>query len=263
MRLLQLSPVKAILLLLLCTVDGRREMRGYVEALTDTTTTTTTTTSDDGLLKTISVVGFATTSVEPDVATFTAGVSTLGDTAQESLTENSGIMDMIMATLKNDHGIANEHLQTTGFSISPEYDWRTEPATMIGFRTTNNLRIQVYALDDLGTIMDDVVTAGSNTLSGVSFSKSDTSAALEVVRKAAYQDAHARASLYAAEAGVTLGPVVSIQEPGAASAPSRGGAYYAESAMDTSMAVPIASGELDISSTVSVVFAIVPATESA
>ncbi len=105
-------------------------------------------------------------------------------------------------------------------------------------------------LEALGTILDQVVTAGANTINSVSFAVDDTSKLLEEARKAAFADAESKAKTYADAAGVGLGRILSISEGQGQTAPVPFALKAMAPMADT--AVPVAAGQLTYDISVSV-----------
>ena len=66
----------------------------------------------------------------------------------------------------------------------------------------------------LGTILDQLVTAGANSIGGISFDIDKPEDKQNEARKAAMADAIAKAKLYVEAAGAELGPVMTITEQG-------------------------------------------------
>lgn len=216
--------------------------------------------ADDAKVPTISVDGKGEVVAAPDTAAINAGVTTEGKTAREALDANTKAMADLMATLKS-AGIDAKDIQTSGFSVNPQYVYPNNsngdatPPHISGYTVQNAVAVKIRKLDDLGTILDDVVTAGSNTINGVSFSVDDPDKLLDEARKAAFKDAKSKARIYADAAGVGLGPVQSISE----SAGNEGGPqpvmFKAMAAADRAP-VPVAPGQLTFDVGVSVVWTI-------
>jgi len=208
------------------------------------------------LPRTISVSGQGKAGTPPDMATIRTGVVTQAATAREALTANNRAMEKVMSVLKQ-RNIAGKDIQTSGFSVYPEYRQtgsRGGPRKneITGYRVTNNVSVKVRNLPRLGEILDGLVQAGSNQLSGVSFRLSDPRAITNVARKNAIDDARARAELYAQATGVKVGKVISISEqsiqPPRPMFQARGfGGAMAES-------VPIATGEQQVTATINVMY---------
>lgn len=246
MRLLQI-------LLLIATTTSLSAGRGgtasaNVEVVSDNETPT---------LGTISVTGSGSVMTDPDMATINTGVTVMDKTARGALDQNTDIMTKIFAKLA-EYSIPEEALQTTSFSVYPQYDYSNrEPGAqpeIVGYRVTNSLSVKITDLDILGDVLDELVTIGSNQLGGISFGLQDPTNAINMAREKAMVDAESRALLYCEAAGLTLGDVMVVREPGAPTA------YYskdAEMADSVAMApVPVASGEQEITASIHVVYAI-------
>jgi len=207
---------------------------------------------------TISIDGRGEVQAAPDMATVNSGVTTQGTTAREALDANTAAMTELLAALK-EAGIAERDIQTSGFSINPNYvysDQRdaqgyTPPPVINGYQVANSVTVIVRELDELGTILDQSVTVGANTVNGVTFSVADPSALLNEARKAAFADARAKAELYATAAGTTLDDIVGISETAGYDAPAPYPMYARADAV-AAKPVPVAGGELTFSITVNV-----------
>lgn len=118
-------------------------------------------------------------------------------------------------------------------------------------------RCNLYALRDLtkiGDLLDAVVNAGANSISGISFDVEDKTAALAEARQAAVADAQKQAAELAKAAGVTLGEITNISTYASTPYPiydGRGGAGVAMQA-----AVPIAPGQTVLQVDVSITYAL-------
>ncbi len=112
--------------------------------------------------------------------------------------------------------------------------------------------VRVRDLAALGGILDTVIADGANDFNGLRFGLQDPAPLMDEARRRAVDDAMARAALLAGAAGVTLGPVLSIDDQGG-SRPMP----MAEMAMRMSAgAAPVAAGELTLTANVAMVFAI-------
>src|SRR5438874_294187 len=70
--------------------------------------------------RTISMTGHGEVRAAPDLAQVTAGVTTNGATAAQALAANSSLMKSVFAALQK-LGVPQRNIQTTGFSVSPQY----------------------------------------------------------------------------------------------------------------------------------------------
>ena len=202
----------------------------------------------------ITVIGQGRVSVVPDMTRITMGVTTQGQTASDALDENSDVMNAVIAALKA-ADIAKKDIQTTDLNLQPIWNHRQnngEAPKIEGYRAMNNLTVHVRALDDLGAVLDVVTKTGANGFNGLQFDLKDRENATNEARSAAIKDARAKAELYAAAAGVTLGDVLEISEILAQSAPRN--IRMAEAMSER--AVPISEGTLDVTASIKVVFSL-------
>jgi uncharacterized protein YggE len=201
----------------------------------------------------ITVMGTGEVLEKPDMARISIGVVTQLETASASLRQNTEAVEKVLATLK-DHEIADDDVQTSHFSISPQYDYNRsgQPPRLVGYRVTNQVRVAVRRIEDLGDLLDDVVTSGSNQINEVSFDIDEVAALEDAARRIAVSDARHKATLYAQEAGVRLGPVLQVEEISGPVVMPQMAMAMAEQAR----AVPIAPGRQVVRQEVRVTFAI-------
>jgi len=127
--------------------------------------------------KVISVVGIATTSVEPDLLVITFGVENQEKLARDALLANSESMTSIVDTIQS-LGISKNEISTSRISIYPIYDNYRDPATekytqeLIGYRVTNTISVETSQLDKAADIIDGAVSSGANRVDNVSFTLS-------------------------------------------------------------------------------------------
>jgi uncharacterized protein len=216
-------------------------------------------TAEDGKLpRVISVSGLGEVKSRPDMATISTGVVTEGTTAKEALANNNKAMAAVIAALKN-AGIAEDDIQTSDFSVSPKYPPyqpnQTTAPRIVGYTVSNQVTARVKDLQKLGPVLDTLVQAGSNQINGIMFGIDEPKPQLDDARKKAVADARAKAELYAAAAGVSLGKVVQITESSAVVPPMP---MYAkrEMAMAQDASVPIAAGQQIVTANVSITYEI-------
>jgi uncharacterized protein YggE len=211
---------------------------------------------------TISVVGMGEVSAAPDTAFVMSGVTTQGATAREALDANNEAMTALIETLKA-AGIEERDIQTSGFSVTPNYVYTdardangyTLPPKINGYSVFNNVNVRVRDLANLGAVLDQQVTVGANTISGVTFSVDDPSKLLDEARKLAFADAKARAEIYAASAGIELEAIRSISE-GQMFEPPQPYAFDRAEFAAGNQSVPIQGGELTFQINVNVTWSI-------
>jgi uncharacterized protein YggE len=163
-------------------------------------------------VRTISVAGHGAVAGTPDMAQVQIGVVTTAKTADAALAQNSTQTKAMLDKLKA-LKIDAKDLQTAGISIYPTYD--SSGTTITGYQVSNTVTVTIRDLASAGTLLDEVVVAGANSIGGISFGIADTSALLNDARKAAVADAQARAATLATAAGLKVGDVISISESAA------------------------------------------------
>ncbi|HWM14480.1 MAG TPA: SIMPL domain-containing protein [Gaiellaceae bacterium] len=159
----------------------------------------------------ITVVGSGSARGVPDVAEWSFGVQTSGETAAAALAANSAAMDDVVAALR-DSGIDEEDLQTEQVSVYPRTS--DDGLTVVGYDASNTVRATIRDLDRAGPTVDAAVSAGANQVYGPTLTLSDSKAQYSAAVEAAFDDARARAEAIAAKAGVSLGAPVAIVEGG-------------------------------------------------
>jgi uncharacterized protein len=210
---------------------------------------------DQKLPRTIALTGHGEARVAPDLVVVTIGVSSTAATAAEALRANSANMTAVFATLK-DGGIADKDVQTANFTVQPRYDYsdNSQPPKLAGYDVSNMVTVTVRKIDSLGTLLDKVVTAGSNQINGIAFQVSEPQAALDEARQEAVRDAARKAGVYTTAANVKLGPVISISEGPGYQPPVPVQVKMVRAEADG--APPVAQGEATLSVDVNIVWEI-------
>ena len=203
----------------------------------------------------ISVSGTGNASGAPDLALVELGVSTEGKTVKDARDAAATAMNDVSDALKSDT-VADKDVQTRQFRIEPEYQYPDGRQELIGFRVTNIVEVKVRNLDRVGEVIDDVAAAGGDVVQvqGLSFTIEKPEDLRAQARQEAMADARARAEGLAELAGVKLGKPLSVTE--SATTPPSPFLEAAPAARGAEQATPIEAGELEVSVTVDVLFAI-------
>ena len=202
------------------------------------------------------VSGTGEVAVVPDVAILTLGVEAQEATVNAAQSEAAAAMNAVVDALKT-NGVADKDIQTQWYSILPVTRWddKTNEQITTGYSVTNTVTAKIRDISKAGTIIDAVSAAGGNLtrMSGITFTVNDPTAYYNQAREKAMQDAAAKAQQLATLAGVTLGKAFYISESGSyIPQPIR----LFDSAVAASTSTPISPGELDITLTVQVGYAI-------
>ncbi|MGD0765113.1 MAG: SIMPL domain-containing protein [Dehalococcoidia bacterium] len=204
----------------------------------------------------ITVNGEGKVTGQPDTAVLTLGVSALAPTVADARDQAASAMQKIIDSMKG-NGVADKDIQSTQFSIQPEYDYTNGQQKLTGFRVTNIVVAKVRDINSTGKVLDDAVAGGGDLtqVQSLDFTIDQPEALQDQARELAMNDAKAKAQRFADLAGVTLGDPISIQEGSATPpGPLTNGANFGSAAGQT--ATPIQPGELNVDLTVNVVYAI-------
>lgn len=208
----------------------------------------------------LTVTGQATAEAPADMAVVSLGVVRTEPTAEAAMTGVSAAVGALLDDLTA-AGLAPEDMQTSGFSLRPEYLDRREPGQMPkidAYTAQNGVTIRVRDLSMLGGLLGDLVAGGANRMQGLSFDVADPAPLMAEARRRAVAEARASAEVLAAAAGLTLEDIVSITEGGGGGGPmpyARGGMMLEAAAMD----VPVAEGAISRSATVTIVWTLADA----
>jgi uncharacterized protein YggE len=195
----------------------------------------------------VSVTGEATVSQAPDLAILQAGVTSQEKTARQAMTASGQLMKAVLAALKQ-AGIADADIQTSRLRLEPIREQRrgNNPAAIIAVEASSLITVQMRDVEKAADILDRMISAGANLVTGISFTISAPSKLLDQARVEAMTDARQKAEIYAKAAGLTLGPAISIAE-----------SYIARPvrpmmAREAAVAMPVAAGEEKLTLTVNV-----------
>ncbi len=203
--------------------------------------------------KGVTVVGVGAATGARDTCTLSLGADVRGSTAESALGGAGECLGRMRSALLS-AGVAESALATEAVSLSPVYD---DYPTVSGYAASLGLRVRVDRVDDVGTLLGAVVSAGGDgaRVQGVAFSHADPAGLEDAAREAAVADARAKAERLAGLAGRSLGEAVSIEEvPGYAPGPRP---MMARMAMADAAPVPVDAGESAVTVSVRVRWALV------
>ncbi len=204
----------------------------------------------DGTMLTLAVEG-STTRV-PDVAILRAGVVTQAPTAAAAMAQNAKQMSGVLAALRK-AGVADRDIQTASVGLSPQYRYQEgQPPELTGYQATNSVTVRFRDIAKSGGILDALVGAGANNISGPDLVIDKPEAATDEARADAIAKARARAKLYADAAGMRVVRILSISEGGEAPVGPMPVAFRAGVQADE--ATQVIAGERDVSVTITVRF---------
>jgi len=207
----------------------------------------------EGILNTVTATGEGKALAAPDQAEMSFGVTTQGTDSKKVLDDASKKADTIIAALKK-AGVDEKDLQTSGVNLYPQQDFREGQVPRItGYQASVQVRATIKDIDTTGDVITAAANAGATDITGPTFTLSDKSTSRAEAIEKAVADARARADVMAKAAGKTVGEVVSIAESGVSVPPIY---FYGDTraAKDAAGSVPIETGTLDVTASVTVVF---------
>lgn len=229
-----------------------------VAACTPNVTVENTDTGTDGASAGgIAVSGTGEVLGTPDTLQMRFGVSVLRPTVDQAVGDAANLADDLVGALEAG-GVASDDIQTSNYSISPEYDYSSDQRRLVGYRVDNTVIAKIRDLEAAGSVIDSTVSSVGNEIqvSGVSFSIEDDTELIAAARAAAWADAQAKAQQLADLAGVTLGSAVTISESFASAPPLP---VYRDFAFDEAAGsladTPIEAGQQQVAVTLQVRFA--------
>src|SRR5262245_49436569 len=151
---------------------------------------------------TIAADGNGTATLVPDIADFTAGVLRRAPTSAAARRSANARIAAILKVVKA-RGVADADIQTTGLSISRERVGR-RGHRRIRYAAFQELRIRVRDVKSLGAMLDSVANAGADNVAAPDFGFADPSQGRLLATRAALADARKRAEDAAAQTGLRI-----------------------------------------------------------
>lgn len=204
----------------------------------------------------VEVTGTATVAVRPDRVRASFAVETRAKVAGEASAQNAALMDAVMRALRAS-GIPGLEIETFGYSLRPEYVWSEPSRSQVidGYTAVNHVRVSASEVAAAGRLVDAAIRAGANRVSSLAFEASDTGSAREEALASAVRSATAQARIMATALGRTLGAPLEVR--GGAQIPSpRGGPEIAFMRAADAVETPIEAGDVSVSASVTIRFAL-------
>jgi len=203
------------------------------------------------------VSGTGTVTVVPDVAILSLGVEVQAATVAIAQAQAAADMDMVINSLKA-NGVLEEDIKTQAYSIYPVRRWIDNREVLIGYRVTNMVTVEIRDVASTGIVIDEAVRAAGDSIriNSIGFTVDEPETYYEENKQKAMEDAKAKATQLANLGDVTLGKPTYIGE----------GSFYVPVRYDNGLKeavdagtippTPVSPGEMEISLTVQVVYAI-------
>ncbi|MBI1908256.1 SIMPL domain-containing protein [Candidatus Uhrbacteria bacterium] len=172
----------------------------------------------DQLAPTISVNGTGTASEVPDLAKVDLTMVVRAETSSFAQDLSDKGMENLADAMRA-LGIEETDLKTTGYGVSPVYDYDVSPAAIVGYEARQTLTVTIRDTAKTESVLSAAGDLGVDEIGDVRMEVADESEVLAAAREEAIADAYAQAVAIADAMGATLGDVVSYYE-------YQGGDYY-------------------------------------
>lgn len=161
------------------------------------------------------VTGEGKVTVVPDMAIVNLGITTNGSTVKATQTQANEVITKVTQALK-DLRIADKDIQTTNYSIYPQYDYTNGSNRITGYSVNASLTVTVRNIEDVNSAIDGSTAAGANTVSNIQFTVDEDrqKELLKEAREKAVSEAKEKASSLSSATGMSLGRIINIQETG-------------------------------------------------
>lgn len=204
----------------------------------------------------VTVYGQGKFYIKPDIAYITFGYENLDKDPKKAQDDNTTAMEKVIKAVKA-AGISDSDIQTSQYSVYPEYDYYTSNKIFKGFRVTNTIQVKVKEVDKAGSLIKTAYDAGANLFNGIIFDVIDRQKAYIEAMNDAMGKAKEKAVELAAQSGRTLTGVINVVESSSDSSPYYSQSNYVFAAADSigqSGGDSISSGQLEITAIVNVTY---------
>lgn len=165
--------------------------------------------------RTITVTGTSEQQTKNQIATFTAGVTSVKDKKEDAVSEVNTKMAEIVTSVKN-FGVAAEDIKTQNSSIyqmqETYYEDGRQKSRQGQWSVSNNIEIVLRDVDKASAFSDLLAKTGASNVYGPNFMMDQTSGFEESLTAAAIENAKEKAGAVAVSSGAVLGEIVSVVE---------------------------------------------------
>jgi len=190
---------------------------------------------------------------KPDIATVMLGMNTQGSNSQDVVNRNNTIINSVTQAMK-DLGIDQKDIQTTSYSLSPQYDYTDKGRVFKGYSLDQQLTIKIRDFSKISSVLDKATSLGVNTIGDLQFTIDKPETVQAQARQDAIDQARQKAREMASQTGLHLGELISVSENNATPQP-----IFYDRAVSGSGGVPtvapqIQTGQLEVDSTVTLTY---------
>ena len=154
----------------------------------------------------ITVTGNGEVDAQPDYVQIQIEVRTEGKDVSLAQQENALIMNRVIGSLVA-LNIPREAIQTTAYTISPNYDYIEGRQVFRGYEVQNAITVKITDISQAGTVIDMAIQNGANHVSSIQFKIEDLDAYYQTALNLALVNAIAKAKSMAETMHVPLQPI--------------------------------------------------------
>ena len=203
----------------------------------------------------ISVSSREEVQVTPDMAEIVFGITSQNADAAVCQQENQEKVNQLVEKLK-ELGLGETSIQTSGYDLSPRYDWQNN-GQITGYEAVTQVTASDVSLDLVGNVLTQSVEAGANQIQSVSYLSSTYDESYQEALKLAVAQAQEKAQALADASGCTLGQAVHITEySNNQTARYVAGNVMAEESDAAAAPAVVMPGEIEVEASISVDYAI-------
>lgn len=188
-------------------------------------------TSDIANVQVIETAASGEVSVPADIATVSIGAQFRDSTAKIAAERLAAATASIVEALVY-LGYSADSIPTTGFDVSPEYDYQRE-RQLLGYRASGSVQVTLRDLSRIGEVIDAVLAAGADDIGSITYSTTRLEEARAEALRMAVDRARNDAAVLAQAAGGRVGELLEISTAPRAGA---GGPLYPEAVVMRSAA---------------------------
>ncbi|WP_062513108.1 SIMPL domain-containing protein [Halobacillus sp. KGW1] len=201
------------------------------------------------------VTGSGTVDVIPDRAVLEVGVVTEKESLEQAQKENAAVTERVKRQLMQ-AGVPEEAVQTSQYTIFPEYDYVDGSQVFRGYQVTHLLQITIDQVEQTGYLIDTAVANGANRVSSITFTIRNPEQAYQQALTKALAGAVTHAGTMAEAMAVQLDPTpVRMTEIRSGTEPVQ---PFQKTQMLQGSATPIQPGTIETSAAVDVWFQYLP-----
>jgi uncharacterized protein len=169
----------------------------------------------EGNVPTMNVQGEGKVETVPDEAIIRFGVTSDERTLSKAYSDNTEKMNNVIMSVKK-KGVEAKDITTSSYNVFPVYPrddtGRQIPGKPVSFRVSQELTVKVREVAKTGEIIDEVVSGGVNTFSGIQFTSGKMDKLETEARIEAAKDAERKAQILAAALNVKLGRILRVNQ---------------------------------------------------